>query len=370
MLTRHNLILLVCLPFFAVACGGPAGTGEGADAGATSTGSGTGSTLDAGSAVDRGMILVDAGLTNTPDAGRPKDPFDGGVRFAAAKTTAETAALCTAIGSFYWEVGDSVGALASGSVTGTGGGAKNYSGDTSMSIASASKWFYSTYFVERTQGVLSANDIKFLNFWSGYTNFTQCGQAANTVADCLGGNSGTLDPATENKFDYGGGHMQKHAELNGLGAYTNATLAAEILSKVGTELEFSYNTPQPAGGGKTSAFSYAKLLRKIISGQLVMKSVLGTHPVCTDPTTCNLTVSTPSPKGEQWHYSIGHWVEDDPTVGDGAFSSPGAFGFYPWIDSTKTLYGIVARDALGGAISSVKCGRLIRKAFVTGVAQL
>jgi len=32
-------------------------------------------------------------------------------------------------------------------------------------------------------------------------------------------------------------------------------------------------------------------------------------------------------------------------VGDGAFSSPGAFGFYPWIDRTKTNYGVLARSA-------------------------
>jgi hypothetical protein len=72
---------------------------------------------------------------------------------------------------------------------------------------------------------------------------------------------------------------------------------------------------------------------------------------------------------ESWHYSIGHWVEDDPKVGDGAFSSPGAFGFYPWIDASKTYYGVVARAEAPGALESVYCGRLIRKAWVTGGAQ-
>jgi len=56
-------------------------------------------------------------------------------------------------------------------------------------------------------------------------------------------------------------------------------------------------------------------------------------------------------------------------VGDGAFSSPGAFGFYPWIDRTKTSYGVVARNEMGGALTSVFCGRLIRKAWVTGTPQ-
>lgn len=79
----------------------------------------------------------------------------------------------------------------------------------------------------------------------------------------------------------------------------------------------------------------------------------------------------PIPPGESWHYSIGHWVEDDPVVGDGAFSSPGAFGFYPWIDATKSYYGILARNVSGaGSVGdSVDCGRLIRKAWTTQTPQ-
>lgn len=66
------------------------------------------------------------------------------------------------------------------------------------------------------------------------------------------------------------------------------------------------------------------------------------------------------------------------TASDGSFSSPGAFGFYPWIDSTKTYYGIVAREVHNGVLASeeaqrpylqsMNCGRLIRKAWKTGTA--
>lgn len=84
-----------------------------------------------------------------------------------------------------------------------------------------------------------------------------------------------------------------------------------------------------------------------------------------------------SPSPLAWHYSYGHWVEDEPTTGDGAFSSPGKFGFYPWIDASKTYYGVVAREDVTPGTSvqtapyyqSVLCGRAIRKAFVTGVPQ-
>jgi hypothetical protein len=73
---------------------------------------------------------------------------------------------------------------------------------------------------------------------------------------------------------------------------------------------------------------------------------------------------------EAWHYSVGHWLEDDPTVGDGAYSSAGAFGFYPWISADKSLYGVISRkDVPGSGVDSIRCGRLIRKAWVTGAAQ-
>ena len=86
--------------------------------------------------------------------------------------------------------------------------------------------------------------------------------------------------------------------------------------------------------------------------------------------------SRPSPinsadTGEVWHYSLGHWVEDDPTVGDHAFSSAGALGFYPWIDKSKTYYGVLARDAgleANAGYHSVQCGRLIRKAWTSATA--
>ena len=78
---------------------------------------------------------------------------------------------------------------------------------------------------------------------------------------------------------------------------------------------------------------------------------------------------------EAWHYSIGHWVEDDPTTnGDGSFSSPGAYGYYPWIDPSKTYYGLVARSVPNGTglsegYQSAQCGRLLRAAWKTGVVQ-
>jgi len=291
-------------------------------------------------------------------------------------TTATTNAKCVGgaggsdIRPYYWEIGDATGTLASGSVSGPGD--TPVLASTRMPIASASKWFYSTYWVQRQQGALTAVDIQYFNFLSGYTQFSMCTGAA-TVGDCLNiGTNGVIDPTTVGKFDYGGGHMQNHAaRVAGLGGLDDGGLASEIRSQVGTDVNISYSEPQLAGGGIAAATDYARMLSSIVSGNLgYMKAALGTHAVCASPSVCpGQAISSPAPPGENWSYSVGHWVEDPSNASDGAFSSPGAFGFYPWIDRTKTYYGVVSRTNITGALTSVYCGRRIRKAWMTGVAQ-
>ena len=312
-------------------------------------------------------------VTSPPPPPPPPPPPTDASAAAVATANSETNA-CSAVRPFYWEIGDANGVLVSGSVN-SSVDPKVYTATTKMGIASASKWFYSTYFVQRAGGgsALTPTDIKFFNFQSGYdSKGFSCtpGVPTQTVQDCVDlGSNGDYNAADDGKFAYSGAHMEKHASLNGLGGLNNAALATEIRSQIGTDIALTYSEPQLAGGIATTASDYATLLRKIVRGDLKMHDVLGTHPVCTNPATCANAVFTPSPPGESWHYSIGHWVEDDPTVGDGAFSSPGAFGFYPWIDRTKTNYGVLARNDLGGAIPSVYCGRLIRKAWTTSTPQ-
>jgi len=85
------------------------------------------------------------------------------------------------------------------------------------------------------------------------------------------------------------------------------------------------------------------------------------------------------------HYGLAHWIEDETEckktpgkgggyatcAGDGAFSSAGSKGWYPWIDATNTYYGLIARVAAkgGNGYASLQCGRLLRYAFLNGVPQ-
>jgi len=314
-------------------------------------------------------LLAGCGGGGDGPAPAPAAPSDA-QRIAAATATAQsTSNACAAVAPFYWEIGDRNARLASASVAGAGS-TRAYTASTVLAIASASKWLYAGYVAQRRGGALTDSDIQFLNFRSGYTNFDHC-SALQTVDSCLAdGSNGNYSAATDGYFFYNGGHMQKHASLIGLGGLDNAGLAAEVRSQIGSDIALSYFQPQPAGGGVSSADDYARFLRKLLGGQLRMAALLGSHPVCTNPSTCAQALSTPVPATFSWHYSIGHWVEDDPASGDGAFSSAGAFGFYPWIDASKTWYGVLAREALdaGAGADSAICGALIRKAWVSGAA--
>lgn len=299
-------------------------------------------------------------------------PSDEARASAASSTALSRSNACAAVRPFYWEVGDRNGRLA-GAAAPSDSGAMPYGADTAMPIASASKWLYGAYVAQRRAGQLSAQDIQFLNFRSGYTNFGFSGcERDDTVGSCMShGNNALLTPEHVGKFYYNGGHMQQHAQGLGLAALDKAGLAAEMNTALGLPAgTLAYTQPQLAGGAYTSASGYARFLRRLLAGELQLSAQLGRNPVCTNPQSCAEALYTPISGGLDWHYSLGHWVEDDASRGDGAFSSPGAFGFYPWIDASQRYYGIVARvDAGGSGQESASCGALIRRAWLSAQAQ-
>lgn len=304
------------------------------------------------------------GSGDSPFAPTPSSPTITDQINAAANTALQNA-YCTSIQPFYWEIGDASRVLGSGS-TGDGSILSN----SNLQIASASKWLFASYVVQKLNGTLSPSIISSLNFTSGYSNFTSC-VGYFTISGCYTGVT-SFDSASNEKFNYSGGHMQKLAAVDlGIGAMGTAALATEIQSFLGSDINLSFNIPQPAGGIQTSALSYSIFLRKLVGQSLLMSQFLGSNSICTNSATCSGAVSTPIPSSESWLYSIGHWIESDPVVGDSAFSSPGLYGFYPWINSSKTRYGLVARysNSVGAYWESVLCGRTIRKAFESGIQQ-
>jgi hypothetical protein len=311
----------------------------------------------------------------------------------AAAATAENNAQCTPIQPFYWEIGNANSALASGSPTPSGGSAVLSS--SKFSIASASKWIYGMYVVQQRGGAanLTANDIKFLTFQSGYTYMgsdtssaacTPPSSGADSINHCLTLPSSTSgeffdsqNPQTIGVFDYDGGHEENHAgqfqpEINALDTSALGPAIASGLGVAGVTLR--YNQPLLAGGIYGSADDYSPLLRAVLSGQLGMLNALGTHAVCAWSVGSGCNAAYSPVYTEHFHYSIAHWVEDDPTSGDGAFSSPGAFGFYPWIEANKHFYGVISRAApangtIQNGLQSSLCGHEIRAAWESGQQQ-
>jgi len=292
-------------------------------------------------------------------------------RINAAKNTAQSDGnACTEVRPFYWEIGNGSQRLTGGSVNSMEDSTV-YSASTVLNFGSASKWLYGAYVLEHNAGALSSSDIQMLTLRSGYTNLTDC-YPNQTVGSCFRyQDNDEYHSENVGKFYYDGGHMQAHAMHLGLSSLNRNKLAAEIRSKLGPEISIGYSLPLLSGGASGSATAYASVLRKMIRGDLQIGSELGSYPVCTNPVTClpGEATNTPTPLDESWHYSIGHWIEDDPEAGDGSFSSPGTMGFYPWISADRNLYGIVAREAdPGNWFGSVQCGRLIREAWKRGAA--
>ncbi len=229
--------------------------------------------------------------------------------------------------------------------------------------------------------------------------------------------------STAGSFYYSGGHLQRYAVAANATAAPNpgdgftgygidissyigdrgltgsTSLATEYMTQFGlTSLssDFQFSFPQMAGGIYTDAIGYASILQQMLSGTLSnYLTYLGKDPICAytqadvtalaysgvkvDACTGSSGYALYSPINHRlMHYSYTDWVEDDPTLGDGAMSSAGLDGEYPWIDASKTYYGLVHRSDTTGAqavgqsligqgYQSLMCGSLIRQAFLTGV---
>ena len=313
-----------------------------------------------------------------------------------------------------------MGLIASGSVQPAGVSGQTYTRSTSMVIDSASKWIYASYIAEikattsnGTSWTMPSRYVPFLHFTSGYVNMSDnCNYIDTpTVQNCLdasnGGTpavaNGTKSTADVGLFDYDSGHMEvleagDDPSLKGYmsgGDNNVVALASEVataLSGKNVTTNFTFATPVTAGGIATTPGDYAAFLVGLIKSNTPLLMHYFLLPTASDPyavftipfdTTCVVSkgipraLRAPLPSNVSWHFGIVHWIEDDPHCGDGAYSSPGKVGFYPWIDSTRTYYGIVARydtNSTGVGTTapfylSTVCGAAIRKAFMTGAVQ-
>lgn len=293
------------------------------------------------------LVVATTAVAQTTDARR-----------MAVEATLTRAPACAGLGDAYWQIGDRNGLLAWGQRGGT------ITAERPIGIASASKWLWGAYVTERRGGALNASDIAALTMSLGYGGLNPL-NCRGTVAECR---DHGLDPAQTGRFRYDGAHAQRQAVALGLGALDGPGLAREMRRVLGSDLDFTMRSPQPAGGVIMSPTAYGRFLRKLSAGELRLSAQLGSHAVCTLPGTCPTAVK--SPFDRNWHYSLHHWVEDA-AGDDGALSSAGAFGFYPWLSADRATWGLLARHDTtprAGRASAV-CGALLRHAWVTAAEQ-
>jgi hypothetical protein len=277
-------------------------------------------------------------------------------RRQAVETTLAQSPACARLGDLYWEIGDADDRLAWGQ-RGTSVTARQR-----VPLGAAGKWLFAAYVAERRQGHLGANDVAALNMTSGYShlNVVAC-RGASTVADCP---SPGPNPQHVGRFYYNNGHAQHLAVELGLGALEPRALAAEVNGLLRLSAPLVFDSPQ-IGSAQLSPAAYGDFLRALIDNRSALSPLLGSHATCT---LCLNGLYSPGPK--PWSYGLGHWVEDGPGD-DGALSSPGLFGFYPWISADHTSWGVLARNHLSKDAwwASARCGALMRRAWLTARAQ-
>lgn len=293
----------------------------------------------------------------------------------AAVNTANSSPDCTGLGDFYWEVGTgtakSFGFSRGTSVTET----------SVMPLASSSKWLYASAYVQ-SKGYLnlSADEKKRLNFTSGFLEGADatCGDAGTTVSACYGSSYKNVayNSLQDGNFYYDGGHLQKLA-LDDMPSRTGTGVASVVdwlNNQLGTSLPQSPSAVAVAGGFWGSAAQYRVFLQKLLTNQYAMSVRLNADAVPAYPGGPGVTY-TPWQTG-QAYYGLGHWLERESVNGTWTVtghSSPGMFGFYPWVEAGKSQYMILARvrtNTTGGEGEfSRVCAHKVLTAYTSGVVQ-
>lgn len=263
---------------------------------------------------------------------------------------------------------------------------------TPYESASTSKWVTAVMILRLVdQGVLSLEDqpqdyilnwqiedsdslyamtlADLLSFTSGLTNDPVCINGANyAFAACARqiavANAGNGKIPGE-EFNYGSAHMQ----VAGLMAVRAAGVAGwQVLfdrfrEETGLFPNGSFDLPSAgnprlAGGMHWQASEYADFIRAFQFGDLLSEQ--SKTEMMTDQIIDAAIADSPAIDGvnQDWHYGLGIWLECyNPVFNCEAvsyYSSPGAFGAYPFINTQYGFFGIVARQGEVGTFSKGK----------------
>jgi CubicO group peptidase (beta-lactamase class C family) len=208
-----------------------------------------------------------------------------------------------------------------------------------------------------------------LGFTSGFDRFdTASGcttNAATTLQACAQDfytKGLTYAPGTN--FAYGSAHLEVAGAMAEIaGGKPFAQLYRDKVAgplAIGPTSGFTYPSaanPLIAGGGVSTGEEYAKMLGGVFTNQLLSPTGLTTFK--TDQTTnVNFAFRPGATAGGDWHYAAASWYECDFTPFDSRcaashiISSPGLFGWTPWIDFDTGYYAVIAMEGPGTGDSS------------------
>lgn len=159
-------------------------------------------------------------------------------------------------------------------------------------------------------------------------------------------------------FFYGPKHMQVALlmAMEATGQSWNQLWRERIADPLGMAASAVYNVPsetnpRASAGLSISVADYARMMQAVLAGDLVPDWGDELNHDMTGDGVALQYVPIALPE-QEWHYALGHWIEcGDPfhprCLEFPIYSSPGAYGFYPWIDPTREYWAIFATEDHG-----------------------
>lgn len=157
-------------------------------------------------------------------------------------------------------------------------------------------------------------------------------------------------------FAYGPNHMQIAALMTreAVGTDLKDTMRDLLFEPFELSIQTGFDAargdnPRYSGDLISTAEDYAKLLVGLLGGQLLTDREGFLADRTSDAAFPALSDSLAGEHG-RWHYGFGFWLEcqgaafSDDCANQPTISSPGAFGFTPWIDFKREYWAIIAME--------------------------
>ncbi|MEP4052711.1 MAG: serine hydrolase [Litorimonas sp.] len=199
-----------------------------------------------------------------------------------------------------------------------------------------------------------------LSFRSGFNSppvsFSCSGNTSIPLQDCVTALfDGGLDSVPGNQFAYGPDHMQIAALMvrDAAGVELSEALRQNIWDPVGASADTGFPTDADnsrySGAMQSTGEDYGKVLTAFMDGSLFSDRA-GFLADRTGDLTGGASLGALDDAGLDWHYGYGFWIECSSFPFEAScntnprISSPGAFGFVPWVDLEFGYWAVLAME--------------------------